>query len=535
MILSESLENRFANGVFLDPRQRWTCGVCLRYLTLTTVTELTKNCRRLPASNEWAERRAMFIRRSSLIVGCVLVCSLAASAAEVSSGDKVARLLSQKKYQQAEQLLLETIKKNPKSSSSYERLAQLYGDEQRIGDAIAIMEKRMPLPPRSTAAAVELATLYEEHGDHEKSLDVIKAIPVASRPARLQPIMAANYFALSRAAEAQATVGEILRLAPKNPELVPQLAKSLLKMGSVGDARGLLSVAQEHQKVTPSFLSALAQVQARTGKIDEARASVDQALALDPKHADALIAKSHLDGAAGNWKASMESLEKILANGPPRVDVLKSIVFASMQIDDLQMAHDRALELYELDPRSSESALALVAVLVRGSHWGEAGPILDKVLAENPTDKRAHLAKGIVEYNLGNMTSASEHLRASLGQSAADAEAHYMLGMVAKQAGDIPKAAEEMEASLAGNPNKMEALSSLGQFYLQLGDAEKAKTVLERAIQKGSADSQNHYQLAQAYRKLGMNDQAREQMDIFRKLSARTVPQPSGETPVAPK
>ena len=139
MILSESLENRFANGVFLDPRQRWTCGVCLRYLKVATVTELRKNCRRLPAANDWAERRAVFIRRSSAVLACVLVCSLAASAAEVSSGDKVGRLLSQKKYQQAEQLLLETIKKTPKSSVPYERLGRLYSDEQRIGDAIAIM------------------------------------------------------------------------------------------------------------------------------------------------------------------------------------------------------------------------------------------------------------------------------------------------------------------------------------------------------------------------------------------------------------
>jgi len=466
---------------------------------------------------------------------CVLGCSLAASTTEASSADQVARLLNQKKYHQAEQLLVETIKQAPKSTSSYEKLSQLYADEQRTGEAIAIMEKRMALQPKSTKAAVQLATLYQEHGDHEKSLNVIKTIPPASRPARVLPTMAGNYFALSRAADAQKTVSEILRLAPKNSELVPQLAKSLLKMGSVGDARGLLTVAQEHQTVTPSFLSALAQVEARTGQPDQARATVDRALAMDPNHADALIAKSHLDGAAGNWKASIASLEKVLSNGPPRVDVLKSIVFASMQIDDLQMAHDRALELYQLDPQSSESGLALIAVLVRGAHWGEAGPILDKLLAQDPTDKRAHLAKGIVEYNLGNMASASEHLHASLGQGAADAEGHYMLGMVAKQAGDIPKATEEMEASLAGNPNKMEALSSLGQFYLQLGDAEKAKTVLERAIQKGSLDSQNHYQLAQAYRKLGMNNEAREQMEIFRKLSARTVPQPSGETPVSPK
>jgi tetratricopeptide (TPR) repeat protein len=177
----------------------------------------------------------MFIRRSSLIVGCVLVCSLAASAAEVSSGDKVARLLSQKKYQQAEQLLLETIKKTPKSSAPYERLGRLYADEQRFGDAIAIMEKRMPLPPRSTAAAVELAMLYEEHGDHEKSLDVIKAIPVASRPARLCRLCR-ELFRLSRAAkpcDSGRDPGSRRRIG-----LVPQLAKSLLKMGSVGDARG---------------------------------------------------------------------------------------------------------------------------------------------------------------------------------------------------------------------------------------------------------------------------------------------------------
>lgn len=483
-----------------------------------------------------AQNRVRFVRGIESVFSFVLLgsCVVGTTATDPSSA-QLARLFDQRKYKQAEDFLLESTKKSPKNVRAYERLGKLYADEQRIGEAVAIMEKRIALPPKSTHATAQLATLYQEHGDHQKSLELVKKIPLASRPSRLLPVLAANYFALNRAEDAQKAVAEVLRLAPKNPELVPQLAKSLLQRGAVGDARGLLAAAEKHQTLTPSFLSALAQVQARTGQPEVARATVDRALALDPNHADALIAKSHLDGITGNWKAAVESLGKILAKGPPRVDVLKSMVFASMQVDDLQTAHDRAVELYELDPQSSESALALAAVLVRGAHWGEAGPVLDKVLAKNPTDKRAQLAKGIVEYNLGDMNNAEARLKASLGQGAGDSEAHYMLGMVAKQAGDIPKARQEMEAALAGNPNKAEALSSLGQFYLQLGDPEKAKAVLERAVQQGSTDSQNHYQLAQAYRKLGMNDQAREQMEIFRKLSARTVPQPTGETATSPK
>lgn len=466
---------------------------------------------------------------------CMLTVGWAsATTVKDQTGAQADRLIAQRKYKQAEVFLRESIRNAPKNARAYERLSKLYSDEQRIDEAIAIMKKRLALAPKSTQAAVELATLYEKHGDHEKSLQLVKSIPVPARPSRLLPVLAGNYFALHRAEDAQKAVGEILRLAPKNPELVPQLARSLLQAGAVGDARGLLMLAEKRQRVTPSFLSALAQVQARTGQPEQARTTIDQALALDPNHADALIAKSHLDGMAGNWTAALESLGKIFGQGPPRVDVLKNMVFASMQIDDLQTAHERAVELYELDP-DSVSALALVAVLVRSSHWGEAVPILDRVLAANPNDKRAHLAKGIVEYNLGNMNNAAEHLKSSLGQGAADAEAHYMLGMVAKQSGDIPKATKEMEAALAGNPKKAEALSSLGQFYLQMGNPEKAKTVLEQALQQGSTDSQNHYQLAQAYRKLGMNDQAREQIEIFRKLSARTVTQPTGETATSPK
>jgi Tfp pilus assembly protein PilF len=92
-----------------------------------------------------------------------------------------------------------------------------------------------------------------------------------------------------------------------------------------------------------------------------------------------------------------------------------------------------------------------------------------------------------------------------------------------------------MESALALNRGKAEVLSSLGQFYIQQNELSKARSTLEQAVERVPQDPQNHYQLALVYRKLGLAEKAREQMQIFQKLSAREVPQPVGEPMTAPK
>jgi Flp pilus assembly protein TadD len=91
-----------------------------------------------------------------------------------------------------------------------------------------------------------------------------------------------------------------------------------------------------------------------------------------------------------------------------------------------------------------------------------------------------------------------------------------------------------MELALAGSPDKPEALAALGQLYLQLNDVEKARTILEKAVEKLPNNAQNHYQLGLAYRKLNLMDKAREQMEIFQKLSIRKIPLPTGESADTP-
>jgi tetratricopeptide (TPR) repeat protein len=437
--------------------------------------------------------------------------------------------LKQGKFVDAEKQFAKAIAADPKLFDAYSNLGSLCADEGRLDDSIAVYEKLLELQstPRTKAA---LATLYERIGQHERSMKLIEQIPPAARTSKLLPVMAANYIGLNQADKVKPAIGEVLRKSSADPDVVPQLATIFLQQGHAGDALELLNLAGPHQKHTAKFLGVLAKTQLLTGKVDEAKAAAQKAIALNPKNVDGLFVLARFAGSAGEWTKAVELMKRVVVITPPTSESLQSLVYASMQIDDLQTAHNAALDFRSMWPESQESALVLSAVLVRASHWGEAKPLLESVLAQSPDDKRALLAMGIVEYNLGNMDAAKPRLTASLGQEAGDAEAHYVLGLVEKQLGDIPAATIQMEAAVRLNPAKAEALSSLGQFYLQQNELPKARAMLEQAVAKLPVDSQNRYQLAQVYRKLGMTDKAREQMDIFQKLSARNVAQPVGET-----
>ena len=439
-------------------------------------------------------------------------------------------------YRQAEALWVKAAQSDPNAIEPVENVAELYAEEDRVDHAIQLYEALLGASPHKAKFQAELADLYQKQGKYQRSLDLAEAIPANSRPDHVLVVIVADYIGLKRADELQKAVEDVVHRAPANPDLVPQLANVLLDHGMVPDAAELLRLAGKHQRVTANYLAALAKAQAMSGQSEQAQTTIAKALQLDPKSRDALIVAGRLAGIAGNWPSAMSLLQRAEKAGPPTPDLLQNLVLACMRANDLMAAHNAALDLLEIQPESPDAALTMCAVLIRAAHWGEADPLIDKVLAVRRGDKRALVAKGVVDYNLGRIDDAQKHLTASLGEGSGDAEANYYLGLAAKQKGDLPSAANFMEASLKSAPDNVSAMTALGQIYLALGDAEKAKPVLEQAASKLPKDSQTHYQLALAYKKLGLTDKAREQMALFQQLSVRQgAQQPVGHVMDAPR
>jgi tetratricopeptide (TPR) repeat protein len=302
-----------------------------------------------------------------------------------------------------------------------------------------------------------------------------------------------------------------------------------------GDAQQLLKLAAPRLKPTPALLTAEANVLARTGHREQAVAILKRALALDANYPEALWGAAKLAGGAGDWKAANAYLKRMLKNAPPRPEVLRDLAVASMQIDDMQTAHDAAQDLEAMEHGSLDSVLVMSAVLIRGLHYGEAVELSQKALQQYPNDKRLELALGTAQFKLGKIDEAEPHLKAALGQGAADGEVHYTLGLIAKQRGDTPVATAQLEAALALDPKRPDVLSSLAQLYLQANEVQKARKALERAVQLAPEEPQNHYQLAITYRRLGLSAEAKEQMGLFQKFSIRKVPDAAGNRETNPR
>ena len=435
----------------------------------------------------------------------------------------------QENWVDAEAMFRRAASANPQSFDACENLTNLLRDETRWPEAVAQYQKCHKLAPRNINVAADLALAYQKNGDYSKSLSIVKAISPINRPVRLLPVIAADYVALKDSPNVDAAIADVLRHASTDPELVPALAVSFLDRGMTKDAAELLQLVRDHQKLTPSFLSATARAQAASGQQQEARQSIDQAIRLDPKSQNTLADAAALAILWGQWDKAAEFLDAALAAGPPRSDLLQKVVFVELRKNDLQTAHAVAQRWYTLRPEESASALAFAVVLVEGNHWGEAKPLLEKVLSQSPNDKGAQLAMGVVQYNAGDLAVAKKYLSGAIG-GPDDGNARYFLGLIAKQQGNPAEAIAEMEQSVAVQPKNPRALGQLGQLYLQQDDLPKARAALEKAIEQAPDEPQNHYELARVYNKLNLKPESEEQLKLYQELRPQRPQSPQGES-----
>jgi len=443
--------------------------------------------------------------------------------------------LRQGKYDEAEALFRRALQHNPKSEKACVSLASLLRDERRTDEAIAQYQTCQKLAPQKTGNTAELAILYQQAGEYEKSLRLASAIPPVARSTKLLPVLAADYLALGKSEPAHKAVGEVLAHASVDPSIVPELATAFLQHGMASDAAELLKIAQTQQENTPAFLAAVAQAQAAGGDQRQARETVMRALQMDSKSVEALSTAAVLAETTNDWDAAAGFLDRALAVGPARSDLLQQVVYVQIKKHDLVAAHDIAQRWHQLRPNDPAGTMALATVLIEGNHSGEAKPLLEKVLATAPSDKRAQVAMGLADYNTGNLPAAITYLTASLGQGPEDSTAHYYLGLIAKQQGDMERAVDQMNRALAINPGNPRTLGALGQLYLQQNELEKARPLLEKAVENVPEEPQNHYELARVYNKLGMKDEAQQQLQLYEKLRNKRPTEASPSQPGPPQ
>ena len=286
---------------------------------------------------------------------------------------------------------------------------------------------------------------------------------------------------------ALASFHRALQLEPRDPEVHNNLALALVQLGRLDDA---IRYYRQALEIRPALLDAhygLGSVLLAQGNTKEAIAVFQQALEIEPE-----FAKAHNN--LGSAFAEQGDTARALAH------------FA------------RAVAI---EPDYAEAHHNLGNALLGAGKLNRAASEFERSLEIDPTYPNGHFFLGLAYYGLNQYPEAVELLKEAISRDPQNLNAHLYLGdcyLAVRRPND---AIAQLEKVLKLDDQISEAHALLGSAYVESGRLEEGVEAFQRAITLAPNNPGLHNQLAQVYQRLGMKEEAKKELEVFRKLDDR--------------
>lgn len=501
--------------------------------------------------------------RAVVCFGLFFLCAAETIVAQTSELAGISALIEQGKLGEAEQRLHRYLEKLPRSAKANTLLGEVYLREGHFTEAESALEKAVAAAPASVVprltlgdvlvaegkldsamkayqeagrlsphdmrANLALSRLYLSAGDFQKSIEAAGNIPTEKRTEELLPTLAADYFGLRQPEKASLEIEAMLKVADKQPDLIPELAEFFIDHGDFKSSQQLLALAKDKQPTTERLQIVQARTQAGLGKLDEAQNTIEGVLQRAPRSVDALVAAGQVATQQKEWAAAAEAFTLAVQIVPGRPDILAGLVSAQLYGGRPNDALINAKKLHVLVPDDLRATYLLALATFGGHEWQDAKRYAELVLKAHPDDREMNLILVEVAFNdEHNLPLARKHLDICLKRNPDDPGALYYLGMIQKMDGDTAAAIQTLVKSVAANPQNGDAQGALGSLLLQSGDVTRAIGALELAKQASPDEAQNYYNLALAYSRAGEADKAKAHLERYQQMKAKEAKDSKG-------
>lgn len=192
-----------------------------------------------------------------------------------------------------------------------------------------------------------------------------------------------------------------------------------------------------------------------------------------------------------------------------------------LQTGQYQGAESKYAATLKRSPKSAQARASLSMAQAGLFKLDAAEKNANDVLAKNPRNAMAHLAKGVVYRNRTaslDMTYKSQRsdllnksvseLKQAISYDSKSADAHNQLGETYRFMGRNSEAMSEFQRALELDPRNSEAILNEGVMRLSNNDVAGAKAQFNRAIKINSKNYMAHYRLGEAYLQEGDAHQA---------------------------
>jgi arylsulfatase A-like enzyme/Flp pilus assembly protein TadD len=207
------------------------------------------------------------------------------------------------------------VAERPDMQLAQEMLAFFLAENERPGEAIAVLERRVATGRANDAVRIRLGLLLSESGRAAEAIELLRPFAEKNDPEVLNAygIALADHGDVGAAVQ---TFERILAADAKNARAYQNLGIVALRAGQVQRARDYLSRALELDPRLPLALNAMGVVEARAGNHDAAIERWSRAVQLDPSQFDALFNLGLVAARQGRRDVAVKALRDYVARAP---------------------------------------------------------------------------------------------------------------------------------------------------------------------------------------------------------------------------
>lgn len=377
----------------------------------------------------------------------------------------------------------------------------LGGSHLRLGrpaQAAEALEKAHKLAPDDGQVRAMLAEAYTNLGRHRDALPHLRAL-VKTQPNDPTPLAMLVQAHEALAAEAFST---LQNLAPESAYMVRLLAQVRLEQKQYPSALYLYRLALERAPEMRGLHASIARLYRETDHEDWAAVEDQAEAALDEP--DCGMPSLECDFRAGK-------LEKVGVSWSSNPEALFWRASANSRLAGEAFAK---LEAMPVSARKHELLASLAAEQDRfaesAEHWKQA-------LEHDPGNLAYKAAYATQLYLSRDLDQAQPLIEEFLAKAPDDPQWNFFLGDIHLQRLDAEAAVPLLKKAVAADPQLTAAHHALGRALMAVEKPEEALPHLEEA-RPIDVDGSLHYQLAQTYIRLGRRDDAREPLEISRRM-----------------
>jgi tetratricopeptide (TPR) repeat protein len=403
---------------------------------------------------------------------------------------------------EAEQLFLRAAGANPALLGAYLNLGRLYLELQKTDRALWAFTEASKLAPDNEGVNFNLASLYEEKRDYERSLEYLGKIQSPPEDVDYLYLLIKSHLGLGHVAQARALSGALKQPGRVPADAAASFAALFAEHKLFDEAVEILRAAQEGGKPSFALLYNLGAGYYQKGERARAEESYLAALALKPDDVETLRALATIAQEAGDLEKALSFLTRARKVAPDSPAVLYDFGWAALNLNLIYDALQALGRLHRMQPDKPDYLYALAIARLQNGEAAQAQQLLNRFVELRPADARGYYVLGATLYSVKQYAQARAALERSL-QLAPYADAEYYLGMIAYNEGDMARATTRLQSALKAKPNYPAAHTALGLVYVKQKNFAAARTELERAIALDPKDGTAHYQLGLVLARLG--------------------------------